>query len=316
MRPLRKMLLCQALGTIVLLGATGALARDHAADAENGVLDHDVTTKVEALVEKEVGALNTDSDLRFQVASITFDDDSVQLSLHTTLRGLPVEGGLVTVHADPASYDVSAIGHQLLEIDRANDKPALDAEPAFSIAAAQSDTPFWSHFQAAELTYATNLEGTVRLTWAGSVVWEEQGSRRQGRAFVDAMTGDLVRFVAARPDSPQSTKGPFTPGTVGAVGLERVNNCGRYIGSWFTVSNADFYEVHFTVFGTPPANSAPLTTVPSISSSVPKQVCVGFTVNQSGKIYVRGCNSTTGECGPYSNGVSVSKGSPLCGPLF
>lgn len=279
--------------------------------SRQGVLAGNVTQEAVELVERHVATFVPDAALRFEVASIEFGEDLVQVSLSATLHGLPIAGGGVTVHAEPESYDVRTIAHQLIDVVGINRKPAFDVEQAFAIAAAQPETPFWHHVETAGLTYATDPEGLVRLTWSGRVLWDDHGTNRHGQAFVDAMNGELVRFTVERSDASAVNKMLFTPPQVGTVSLESLNNCGRYIGSFFQVNNADFYEVHFTTFGTPPANSNPIETVDGIPGSV-NELCFGFEVQANGRIYVRGCNIASGNCGPYSNGVSVSAGSVLC----
>lgn len=291
-------------------GDSRALA-DRTSGASGAVLACGIQDAAESAAQREIRGFLGDSALRFELQKVEFSPGVMTLSLGTSLGGQRVEGGGITVIADPKTSRMRAMTHQLISSDDLVAEPALGADQAFSIAASQPGTPAWTRIEPAGLAYVVDLEGSIRLAWSGQVGWQDISGEHHARAFVDAVSGALLRVADERLEASRHAvplkEGLFVPPQVSSISVERVDSCGKSIVSWYSVSNADHYEIRFTAG--PNHTDFP---VPAFVSSVPTQICHGVTVTENGSVKVRGCN-VLGQCGPYSPSKGILGPTWQCG---
>ncbi|MGA7614776.1 MAG: M4 family metallopeptidase [Thermoanaerobaculia bacterium] len=116
----------------------------------------------------------------------------IHIKLQEKLRGLPVVGAEMIVHADATSGKVHAVNGRFVADRDVPRHASVRADDALARVAHDMNVPFWVILDSPQLTYVVNEKGTLFLAWSATVSYTDDDGEQIDRVFADATTGDLV----------------------------------------------------------------------------------------------------------------------------
>jgi Zn-dependent metalloprotease len=131
---------------------------------------------------------------RFESVSTTRDGIGMtHAKFQQTLRGLPVVGAELVVHAD-GNGNVYAINGMFAPDRNLPRQPRMAGEAALLKASAQAGITEWKALAAPSLTYVVNGKGNAYLAWTTRAQYvDSTGAPQIDKLYADAGTGDLVQ---------------------------------------------------------------------------------------------------------------------------
>ncbi len=120
----------------------------------------------------------------------------VHVRFRQTLRGLPVVGAELLVHADKATGKVYAINGTFVPDENLPQRPALSGEVALQQAAREAGIVSGVALDRPELVYVVRENGKAYLAWMTRVAFSDEKGEHLDRIYADAVTGELVTSEA------------------------------------------------------------------------------------------------------------------------
>ncbi len=120
----------------------------------------------------------------------------VHVRFRQTLRGLPVVGAELLVHADKATGKVYAINGTFVPDENLLQRPALSGEVALQQAAREAGIVSGVALDRPELVYVVRENGKAYLAWMTRVAFSDEKGEHLDRIYADAVTGELVTSEA------------------------------------------------------------------------------------------------------------------------
>ncbi|KDA54790.1 hypothetical protein EG19_09070 [Thermoanaerobaculum aquaticum] len=120
----------------------------------------------------------------------------VHVRFRQTLRGIPVVGAELLVHADKATGKVYAINGTFVPDENLPQRPALSGEVALQQAAREAGIVSGVALDRPELVYVVRENGKAYLAWMTRVAFSDAKGEHLDRIYADAVTGELVTSEA------------------------------------------------------------------------------------------------------------------------
>ncbi len=138
----------------------------------------------------ELGAQGTEE---WDSERVSFDDlGDVHIRMQQSIRGLPVVGGELIVHADATTGAIKVINGRMAPDFGLERHPRVDGSVAVEEAARQLGVASHEVVSAPELVYVINDKGRVYLAWKSRIEYVSDRGPEIDDIFASAVTGDLV----------------------------------------------------------------------------------------------------------------------------
>ena len=116
----------------------------------------------------------------------------VHIKAHQRLRGLPVVGGEMVVHADAKTGRVHLVNGQFAPDRGLPRAPSIEAGKAIESALREAGIGSWEILDKPSLTYVIGPDDATYLAWAALVSYAGEEGLEIDRVFADATDGSLV----------------------------------------------------------------------------------------------------------------------------
>lgn len=116
----------------------------------------------------------------------------VHIKVQQRLRGLPVVGGELVVHADAKTGAVHLVNGNFAPDRGLPRSPAIEAGEAMESALREGDFASWEILEKPSLTYVIGPDDATYLAWAALVRYKGEEGVEVDRVFADATNGSLV----------------------------------------------------------------------------------------------------------------------------